>query len=191
VLAPSSTLCLVKIAIVGNSGSGKTTLAKSLSEILGIPRIELDQYFHLHNWTHPTSQEFKETVASLIQSHSESGWIIDGNYQRRLDGLVPNSADLIIWFNLKKRVVIYRILKRSIFRSLVRKTLWNGNRESFLNLLKTDPYENIILWSWTQHSRYRDWGIETRNRCLSNQEWFEVKNSSDLKRLKMRLSLMK
>ena len=181
----------MKIAIVGNSGSGKTRLAKSLSEILGIPRIELDQHFHQPNWTHPTSQEFKETVASLIQSHTESGWIIDGNYQRRLDGLVPNSADLIIWFNLKKRVVIYRILKRSILRSLVRKTLWNGNRESFLNLLKTDPYENIVLWSWTQHTRYREWGIEERNRCSSNQEWFEVKNSSDLKRLKRRLSSSK
>jgi hypothetical protein len=107
-----------------------------------------------------------------------------------LDGLVPNSADLIIWFNLKKRIVIYRILKRSILRSLARKELWNGNRESFLNLLKADPYENVVLWSWTQHSRYREWAIDARNRCLSNQEWFEVKNSSDLKMLKKRLSLM-
>ena len=181
----------MKIAIVGNSGSGKTTLAKELSDLLGIPRIELDQYFHQPNWTHPTSQEFKGTVASLIQSHMESGWIIDGNYQSRLEELVPNSADLIIWFNLKRRIVIYRILKRSILRSLVRKTLWNGNRESFLNLLKTDPYENVVLWSWTQHSRYREWGIHARNRCLSNQEWFEVKIPSDLKRLKKRLSSMK
>ena len=62
----------MKIAIVGNSGSGKTTLAKDLSDLLGIPRIELDQYFHQPNWTHPTSQEFKGTVASLIQSHMES-----------------------------------------------------------------------------------------------------------------------
>ena len=90
----------MKIAIVGNSGSGKTTLAKELSEFLCIPRIELDQYFHQPNWTHPNSQEFKETVELLIQSHIESGWIIDGNYQRRLDDLVPCSADLIIWFNL-------------------------------------------------------------------------------------------
>jgi len=180
----------MKIAIVGNSGSGKTTLAKDLSDLLGIPRIELDQYFHQPNWTHPTSQEFKETVASLIQSHADSGWIIDGNYQRRLEDLVPNSADLIIWFNLKRRVVIYRILKRSILRSLMRKTLWNGNRESFLNLLETDPYENVVLWSWTQHSRYREWGVEAQNRSTSNQEWFEVKNSSDLKSLKKRLSLI-
>ena len=186
----SSNLNIMKIAIVGNSGSGKTTLAKDLSDLLGIPRIELDQYFHQPHWTNPTSEEFKATVTSLIHTHTESGWIIDGNYQRRLDGLVPNSADLIIWFNLKKRIVIYRILKRSILRSLARKELWNGNRESFLNLLKADPYENVVLWSWTQHSRYKEWGIDARNRCLSNQVWFEVKNSSDLKRLKKRLSLM-
>lgn len=181
----------MKIAIVGNSGSGKTTLAKELSELLGIPRIELDQYFHQPNWTHPTSQEFKETVSSLIQSHTDSGWIIDGNYQRRLEDIVPLSADFIIWFNLERRVVIYRILKRSILRSMFGKILWNGNRESFINLLKNDPYENVVLWSWTQHSRYREWGVSAKKRFSSSQEWFEIRNSSDLKRLKVRLSLEK
>jgi len=72
----------------------------------------------------------------------------------------------------------------------MRKTLWNGNRESFLNLLETDPYENVVLWSWKQYSRYREWGVEAQNRSTSNQEWFEVKNSSDLKSLKKRLSLI-
>ena len=177
----------MKIAIVGCSGSGKTTLANELSLQLGLPKIELDQYFHQPNWTHPNSQEFKETVELLIQSHIESGWIIDGNYQRRLDDLVPCSADLIIWFNLERRIVMYRILKRSIGRSIFRKVLWNGNRESFKNLLKRDPYENIVLWSWTQHSRYREWGIEARTRITSKQEWFEVRNMNDLKRLKTHL----
>lgn len=178
----------MRIAIVGNSGSGKTTLAKDLSGLLGIPRIELDQYFHQPNWTHPSSQEFKELVASLIESHKQTGWIIDGNYQRRLDDLVPRSADLIVCFNLPRRVVIYRILKRSILRSITRKILWNGNRESFINLLKTDPYENVVLWSWTQHSRYREWGQVTRSKISSGQEWFEIRNSADLKKLRASLA---
>ena len=177
----------MRIAIVGNSGSGKTTLAKDLSGLLGIPRIELDQYFHQPNWTHPSSQEFKELVASLIESHKQTGWIIDGNYQRRLDDLVPRSADFIVCFNLPRRVVIYRILKRSILRSITRKILWNGNRESFINLLKTDPYENVVLWSWTQHSRYREWGQVTKSKISSGQEWFEIRNSADLKKLKASL----
>lgn len=181
----------MKIAIVGSSGSGKTSLAKELSRLLGIPRIELDQYFHQPKWTHPTNQEFKEMVALLIESHKDSGWIIDGNYQRRLEDLVPRSADMIIWFNLERRVVTYRILKRSLMRSMFRKILWNGNRERFTNLFKSDPYENIILWSWTQHSRYREWGVAARNMISSNQEWFEITNSSDLKRLKSQLSLKK
>ena len=104
-----------------------------------------------------------------------------------MDDLVPCSADLIIWFNLERRIVMYRILKRSIGRSIFRKVLWNGNRESFKNLLKRDPYENIVLWSWTQHSRYREWGNEARTRITSKQERFEVRNMNDLKRLKTHL----
>ena len=40
-----------RIMVVGTSGSGKTTLADTLSERLGLPRIELDALFWEENWS--------------------------------------------------------------------------------------------------------------------------------------------
>lgn len=129
----------MKISIVGNSGSGKTTLAKKLSIELDLPRMELDGLFHQANWTNPTDEEFKNMVGDFIKNQNGSGWVIDGNYQSKLGDLVLKHADVVIWFNLRKRLVIYRLIKRSITRSISRTVLWNGNRESLLNLFKLNP----------------------------------------------------
>jgi hypothetical protein len=37
-----------------------------------------------------------------------------------------------------------------------REELWNGNRESFRNLISRDPMQNIILWSWLTHAKYHE-----------------------------------
>jgi adenylate kinase family enzyme len=173
----------MKIAILGCSGSGKSTLANSLSTSLGIPHLELDQYFHLPNWTHPEKEEYREIVADLLKNYEASGWVIDGNYQSTLGNLVPNAADLVIWFNLKKWVVTYRTLKRTLFRTIFRKTLWNGNRESLTNLFKTDPDLNVVLWTWTQYDKYRNWGKVTNEQLPSHILWFEIRKPSDIKQL--------
>ena len=38
----------------------------------------------------------------------------------------------------------------------VRAELWNGNRESFRNLVSTDDDRNVVLWSWRTHHRFHD-----------------------------------
>ncbi|MEN9923084.1 MAG: hypothetical protein RIS09_598, partial [Actinomycetota bacterium] len=57
------------------------------------------------------------------------GWIIDGNYMGKIGDLVLQQADVVVYFNLPKRVVLYRVIKRSLKRSIFRQELWNGNRE--------------------------------------------------------------
>jgi len=51
-----------------------------------------------------------------------------------------------------------RVIRRSLGRAATRRQLWNGNRESFKNLLSRDPEENIIRWASaavdTLHERY-------------------------------------
>ena len=37
---------------------------------------------------------------------------------------------------------------------ITRAELWNGNQEEWRNLLTLDPETNIVLWAWTQHSKY-------------------------------------
>lgn len=173
----------MKIAILGCSGSGKSTLANILSEQLGIPHFELDQFFHLPNWNQPTQTEFKEKVSQKILDNELSGWIIDGNYQSKLGSLVTDAADVIIWFNLSRYLVTYRVVKRTLYRTIFRKKLWNSNKENFQNMFKLNPHLNIILWTWTQHSRYKDWGERSRGIYSKNKIWLEIKKPADIKQV--------
>lgn len=177
----------MKIAILGCSGSGKSTLASSLSRSFGIPHIELDSFFHLTNWSQPTPEAFKVQISEQLRGHDESGWVIDGNYQSKLGNLVVESADVIIWFNLPRNLVTYRVVKRTIIRTVLRKELWNGNKEKFRNLFKFDPHLNIILWTWTQHGNYKDWGLSAREIYAREKLWLEVRNSSDIKQIESTL----
>lgn len=166
----------MKIAIVGCSGSGKSTLATKLGRQLQIPHIELDALFHQTNWVPKESGPFREEVKAVMQQMQQ--WIIDGNYQSKLEEIVITEADLVIFFNLSRRLVMYRIIKRTILRLLLRKELWNENREKFGNLLNLSPEENVILWSWTQHSAYREWGLLKMRTKPSHQIWIEVKRAN-------------
>ena len=46
-----------------------------------------------------------------------------------------------------------RVVRRTLWRGLLRTELWHGNREDLRNLLRRDPDQNVVLWSWTSHAR--------------------------------------
>jgi hypothetical protein len=81
-------------------------------------------------------------------------WVADGNYQVLRD-LVWGSADTLIWLDLPRPVVTWRIARRSFGRVLRGTELWNGNRERLGHLISLDPERSVIAWSVTQHAVYR------------------------------------
>ena len=167
---------------MGCSGSGKSTFAKRLEADLGYPAIELDSYFHQPGWQQMPDSQFKETVVELLANAEEGngGWIVDGNYLSKLDSLVLSQADVVIWFNLPKSLVMGRVIKRSLRRAITREELWNGNRESFSNLMKWDPEKNIIRWSWTQYGSYVEKLTTLAASAEPDQLWLEIKSNKDL-----------
>lgn len=169
---------------MGCSGSGKSTFARRLEKELGFPAIELDSYFHLPEWQPAAKEEFKKSVSNALAEAERfsGGWIVDGNYLSKLDDLVTSQSDVVIWFNLPKKVVMSRIIKRSFSRAFRREVLWNGNKENFSNLLKWDPEENIVRWAWTQYDSYVEQLSEMAQAANSAQEqtWIEIKNDQDL-----------
>ena len=173
---------------MGCSGSGKSTLARELELGLGYPRLELDSYFHLPEWGQKPDQQFKAEVTDFLEQseHSNQGWIVDGNYLSKLEHLVISRADIVIWFNLPRRVVMWRVIKRSLRRAITREELWNGNRESLRNLMKWDPEENIVRWSWTKHQEYSDElsALAVNSSSASKQLWLEIKDQRDLAEVK-------
>jgi adenylate kinase family enzyme len=139
-----------RIAVHGASGSGKTTLATALADRLGIGRTELDALYHQPGWTELPTDEFLAAVADVVAGPA---WVIDGNY-RQVRDLVWARAQLIVVIDLPRPQVMAQLLRRSIARSTARAELWNGNRESWANLLSTDEQRNVALWSWRTHHRY-------------------------------------
>lgn len=120
-----------RIVIVGASGCGKTQLGKQLSEQLGIKQTDLDDLYWLPNWTPRADGDFERAIIDVAK---ESSWIISGN-QTRWRHLIWPHADAIIWIDLPKTTLVYRLLKRSILQTFSKDTICNGNRQTFLQFL--------------------------------------------------------
>jgi adenylate kinase family enzyme len=142
-----------RISIVGCSGAGKTTLAKALAARYGLPHVELDALYHLENWTPQERSVFQEQTRAATPS--DGRWVVCGNYNDTVGDDLRSRANHVIFLDLPKRIVMARILRRSLARVATGQALWNGNRERWRNLIHPIPEENIVLWAWTRWGRYR------------------------------------
>lgn len=144
-----------RICIVGNSGSGKSRLARRVAARLDLPHLELDALNHRAGWQEAPVSEFRAAVAATLATFESErgGWVVDGNYRARVGDLLD--ADTYVWLDYPRRLVMSRVLRRTLGRLLTRRALWNGNRERWRAVTSRDPSTNIVLWSWTQHDAYR------------------------------------
>jgi adenylate kinase family enzyme len=141
-----------RVSVVGNSGSGKTTLARRLAAALDAPHLELDSIFHQPDWAELPVDEFRRLVAEFT---AQPSWVVDGNYGAVRD-LVWQSADTVVWLDLPRRQVMRRLVPRTLGRLVLRRELWNGNREAWSNVWSRDPQRSILAWAWTTHGKYRE-----------------------------------
>jgi adenylate kinase family enzyme len=136
-----------RIAIVGTSGSGKSTLARALANRLGCEHIELDAYYHAPEWKSTPDEIFIPRVQERLKFER---WVCDGNYSNRTGQL--DRADLIIWLDFPFRIILARVLRRTVRRIVRREELWNGNRET---LRMAFSRESIIVWVFQTYKRRR------------------------------------
>ncbi len=136
-----------RVWVIGSSGTGKTTLARELARRIGAEHIEIDAIFHLPNWEDMPAEEFIEAVHARTQTER---WVADGNYMNYLRRI--ERAELIIWLDYPFRIVIRRILVRTISRLISRKPLWNGNRESLRMALSR---EGMVYWVFSTYWKRR------------------------------------
>lgn len=139
-----------RVIVAGVSGVGKTTLAGRISDILDIPRTEIDALFHGENWT--PRESFLGDVRALVDGEA---WVTEWQYSLARP-LLAERADLLIWLDLPfLRVALPRVIRRTIQRRLRREQLWNGNVEPPLVTFFTDP-EHIVRWAWSTRHTYRE-----------------------------------
>jgi adenylate kinase family enzyme len=137
---------------IGASGSGKSTYARAVARVLGVSHIELDSIYHQANWTALSAPEFRRRVHDEV---ARDAWTVDGNY-RAVRAEIMQRVQLIVALDLPKWRVMSQITRRTLWRSLRRAELWNGNRESMRNVFRWDPQLSVIRWSWTTHAKVRE-----------------------------------
>jgi len=139
-----------RVSLVGVPGSGKTTVGRQLAASLGVAFIELDSIFHQPGWGELPRHDFRRQVSEALTAEA---WVVDGNYAMVQD-LVWQRADTVVWLDLPRRLVMRRIILRTVRRAVTRERLWNGNREPLSNFYRLDPEQNIIRWVWLKHAGY-------------------------------------
>ena len=139
----------MRIVVVGTSGSGKTTLAKALAAQLGLSYIELDAVNWQPGWRDLSRNDPDEFVRRVTLAVAVDTWVVDGNY-----GLVRESvwrrATHLVWLDYDRAVVMYRVIRRSLVRAILRTELWAGNRERWLHMLRPS---HPIRWAWNTWAR--------------------------------------
>ena len=138
-----------RVLVVGTSGSGKSVLAARLARALGGPHIELDAFQHGPGWSQRSADELRRRTGAAIAGHDV--WVADGNYSDVRDVLWPRATTLV-WLDYPRRVVMGRVVRRSLVRVVTRRELWNGNRSDWRRW--GDP-DHPIRWAWRTHAANR------------------------------------
>jgi adenylate kinase family enzyme len=167
-----------RIRVVGTSGAGKTTTARAIARTLGVPSFELDAIHWLPEWHERDPDEFRAIVLDFATTRPR--WVIDGNYSSRLGDALDDITDAYVWLDLPRWQVTLAVLGRTIRRGVTREELWSNNREHLSSLLKRDPLENIVRWSWTQHHLQRQ-RYEAKSQTTSH-DWIRLRSRREVKR---------
>lgn len=138
-----------RVVVRGTSGSGKTTLSRAIALSIGAPHVELDSIYHQSGWTALDPDAFRARVSERTDGTT---WVACGNYKDVAQSLTQR-ADTMVLYDLPRRTVMVRVIRRTLWRALRREELWNGNKERWRSIVSTDPDKSVILWAWRTHAR--------------------------------------
>jgi adenylate kinase family enzyme len=133
-----------RVLVAGTSGSGKTTLARRIAARLNVPHVEIDGLFHGPGWT--PDPDF---VSEVGRFSAGPAWVTEWQYTS-VRPLLAERADLLVWLDHPRRLVLWQVVRRTLRRRLRREQLWNGNVEPPLWTVLT-ARDHIIRWSWRTH----------------------------------------
>lgn len=138
-----------RIVIAGVSGVGKTTLGQKIAELAGFPRTELDGLYWGGDWT--PRDDFLEEVQAFVGGER---WVTEWQY-RKVRPLIAARADTIVWLDYSTPRQMFRLITRTVSRSVAKKKLWNGNVEQPLWTIFNNP-DHILRWGWKTRNSLKE-----------------------------------
>lgn len=157
-----------RIQVMGSSGSGKSTVGLRLAEALGVPHVELDALFWQPSWVESEAEDFRTRVAAATEGER---WVVSGNYTGRLNALLWQRAEMVIWLDLPQRITVSRMLIRSWRRWRTNELLWGTNRERFWPQLAFWDPTSLLGYSLSAHPRMR----QLMTDAMADPRWVHVR----------------
>lgn len=113
------------MVVCGIAGAGKSTVAQTIAARLDLPFLELDGLLEGPGWT--VLPDFVARTQDLVDTPA---WVTDNLLYPEVEDLLLGRADLVVWLDLPRGVVLRRLARRTLRRGLPpRPVLVNGNRE--------------------------------------------------------------
>ena len=143
-----------RIHVTGNSCSGKTTLANQLAAALEVPRVELDALNWQPGWVSLADTEPEELERRMAEATQGDAWVVSGSYMGFSRKVFWPRAETVVWLDLPRYRLIWRVLIRSWKRWRSKELLWGTNYERFWPNLKVwNREDSLIWWIITQQRR--------------------------------------
>ena len=166
----------MRFIVVGTSGSGKSTFARTLAESQGCAHVELDDLFWGPGWTPKHPDDFAELARCAA---SGDRWVIDGNYSIVREIVWPRGTQ-VVWLNLNRATVMFRISTRTIWRAFSSEALWHGNRESVHQAFFSR--KSILVWSATTYTKNKIKYAKLRaENAYPQLHWIELRSTAEAK----------
>ncbi|KAF9445217.1 hypothetical protein P691DRAFT_676098 [Macrolepiota fuliginosa MF-IS2] len=167
-----------RVMVVGNSGMWRqSTLSAKLAKKLGVAHIPLDRLNWRPGWQEATAEELRGCVRDVLDKNPE-GWVVDGNYARKIGMIVQDEATDIIWLDPPLSLYFPRLVVRTVRRLLLWEELCSpGCGESVKSVLFSR--DSILWWCLTNH------GV-VRRRCKEMMSRIGLATGSDSAGRRMR-----
>lgn len=136
-----------RVLFYGVTGSGKSSAAHAYAEASGLPEFSADDDIGwLPQWRQRSVEEQRKLAADIV---ARNEWVLDSAYSTWREIVLPRT-ELIVALDYPRWLSLWRLLCRTLRRSMTGQIVCNGNTESFWRLLTK---ESIIRWHFQSFKR--------------------------------------